>query len=104
MASVGDVIAGKYRLEKVLEESSTGVTMLARHLVLDHTVSLHVLRSRVLDVDAMRDGTAYLVLSSWESPVAPPSEEAKPLPRFVGPLVTAAVAAGFVLAWLVMIK
>ena len=86
----GQVVAGKYRVERVLGEGGHGVVVAATHLVLGDKVAIKVLRpdyasdrevvarflrearaavrikgehvTRVLDVGAMEDGTPYMVM------------------------------------------
>jgi serine/threonine protein kinase len=86
---VGDVLAKKYRLERLLGEGGTGVVALARHLQLEQRVAIKFLRTAlasddvrtrferearaisriqsehvvlVLDVGALDDGEPYMVM------------------------------------------
>src|SRR5688572_6637752 len=89
-AAVGEVLAGKYRVERILGAGGMGVVFAARHLELDHEVALkfRVARAvdppsaderflregrtasalrgphvgRVLDAARLEDGTPYLVM------------------------------------------
>ena len=47
--SPGDVLAGKYRVERVLGVGGMGVVVAARHLQLDERVALKFLREKVID-------------------------------------------------------
>jgi eukaryotic-like serine/threonine-protein kinase len=86
----GDVLAGKFRVEKVLGEGGMGVVVAARNLHIDQRVAIKFLRAsavgqrdlkerfarearaatrlknehvaRVLDVGAMEDGAPYIVM------------------------------------------
>ena len=86
----GQVIAGKYAIQRVLGEGGMGVVVLARHVHLEHDVALKFLRTeaissqesvsrfltearaaariqsehvvRVLDVATLDDGTPYIVM------------------------------------------
>ncbi len=46
--AVGDVVAGKYRIERLLGAGGMGVVFAARHLVLDHKVALKFIHPRAL--------------------------------------------------------
>src|SRR5689334_20671878 len=87
---VGDILAGKYRVERVLGEGGMGVVVAAFHLALEQRVAVKFLRkdmadrgdaaerfrrearavariqsehvARVLDVGAMDDGETYIVM------------------------------------------
>ncbi|MBK7540087.1 MAG: serine/threonine protein kinase [Myxococcales bacterium] len=89
-ARVGEVLAGKYLVERVLGKGGMGVVVAARHLHLDHMVALKFLLAeagvnaearsrflrearnavrlqsehvaRILDVGALDDGTPYIVI------------------------------------------
>jgi serine/threonine-protein kinase len=91
---VGQTLAGKYQVEKVLGKGGMGVVLGARHLKLDEPVAIKVLRSgmmevdgmvsrflrearaaskikgehvaRVTDVDTLEDGTPYMVMELLE--------------------------------------
>ncbi len=86
----GTVIAGKYRVERLIGQGGMGVVLAARHLGLDEMVAVKFIRadrgvaphtlarfqrearaaarlksehvSRVLDVDRLADGTPYIVM------------------------------------------
>jgi serine/threonine-protein kinase len=86
----GSVIAGKYRVERVIGQGGMGVVLAARHLGLDEMVAVKLVRSegaeaplafarlqrearaaariksehvaRVLDVDRLPDGAPYIVM------------------------------------------
>src|SRR5215813_1739150 len=86
----GDILAGKYRVERVLGEGGMGVVVAAHHLALDQRVAVKFLRkdmadrgdaaerfrrearavakiksehvARVLDVGEMEDGDTYIVM------------------------------------------
>ncbi len=90
----GDVVAGKYRVERVLGEGGMGVVVAAKHLTLNETVALKFMRpsavlradsvprflrearaagglksahvARVLDVDQLEDGSLYIVMEYLE--------------------------------------
>ncbi|HEY8075592.1 MAG TPA: serine/threonine-protein kinase [Labilithrix sp.] len=94
MPRVGDVIADKYRIEKVLGSGAMGVVVKAWHLVLDHPVALKFVHPtlcahpealrrfalearsaarlrcehavRIYDVDRMPDGAPYIVMELLE--------------------------------------
>src|SRR5438093_7919229 len=94
MPRVGDVVADKYRIERVLGTGGMGQVVLAHHLVLDHLVALKFihdelvadettvkrfavearaaarLRSenavRILDVDKLPGGAPYIVMEYLE--------------------------------------
>jgi len=93
-AQIGDVIHGKYRVERVIGEGGMGVVVAARHLTLDKLVALKLLSAksreseealerftrearaaariqsehvgRVLDVDALANGTPFIVMELLE--------------------------------------
>ncbi len=44
---VGEVLAGKYRVERVLGAGGMGVVIAARHLHLDDTVAIHARTCRM---------------------------------------------------------
>ncbi len=89
IARVGDVVAGKFRIERVLGEGGMGVVVAARHMQLDERVALKFLRpsmsspemvarfaqearaavklksehvARVLDVGMRQDGVPFIVM------------------------------------------
>jgi serine/threonine-protein kinase len=92
--SVGETIAGKYRVEGMIGEGGMGVVLAARHMQLDDKVAIKLLRpealehrdtrerfarearaavkikspyvARILDVDQLRDGTPYIVMEYLE--------------------------------------
>jgi serine/threonine-protein kinase len=82
MPRVGDVIAGKYRLERVLGSGAVGQVIRAHHLVLDHPVAVKLvacvadvsaaarIRSenvvRIFDVDVLPNGVPYVVTEYLE--------------------------------------
>ena len=49
----GEVIAGKYRVDKVVGRGGMGVVLAARHLTLDETVAIKVLRATMMGVPGM---------------------------------------------------
>jgi serine/threonine-protein kinase len=91
---VGQVLAGKYRVERVLGEGGMGFVVAAHHLQLDTTVAIKLLRpellsnaeavarfarearaavrivsqhvARVLDVGTLEDGAPYMVMEFLE--------------------------------------
>lgn len=91
---VGDVIHGKYKVERVIGEGGMGLVVAAKHLTLDRSVALKVLNQksqesqealerftrearaaariqsehvgRVLDVDAMPGGAPFIVMELLE--------------------------------------
>jgi serine/threonine-protein kinase len=50
---VGQTIAGKYRVEKVLGKGGMGIVVGARHLGLDEPVAVKILRASMMEVDGM---------------------------------------------------
>jgi serine/threonine-protein kinase len=50
---VGQTLAGKYRVEKVLGKGGMGVVVGARHLGLDEPVAVKILRPAMMEVDGM---------------------------------------------------
>ena len=90
LVRTGDVVSGKFRIERVLGQGGMGVVVAARHLQLDETVALKFLRAqansdpdalarftrearaaaklksehvaRVLDAGVADDGTPYIVM------------------------------------------
>jgi len=94
MFQVGDLIAGKYRIERPLGEGGMGVVVLARHEQLDQLVAIKCMHvrpglpddavtrflrearavaklrgenvARVIDVDTLEDGTPYIVMEYLE--------------------------------------
>src|ERR1700730_15922121 len=92
--SAGSVVAGKYRLERLLAEGAMGVVVEATHLQLDRRVALKFMRTsivehpvavarflrearaaariqsdyvaRVFDVETLDDGSPYLVMEYLE--------------------------------------
>ena len=93
-AAPGSIIAGKYRVERVLGEGGMGVVVHATHLALDEPVAIKFLRpevaqneeaaarftreakaalrvksehiGRVLDIDRLEDGLPYIVMEFLE--------------------------------------
>jgi eukaryotic-like serine/threonine-protein kinase len=93
-ASVGGVIAGKYRIERVIGHGGMGVVVAARHLQLERTVAIKLIRgdwaddplaverlvreakalasiqsehvARVLDVGTLADGIPFIVMEYLE--------------------------------------
>src|SRR6476469_3582958 len=90
---VGDVVAKKYRLERLIGEGGTGVVVAARHLQLEQPVAIKFLRTAlaseevqlrlerearaiakiqsqhvvlVLDVGTLTDGLPYMVMEFLE--------------------------------------
>src|SRR4029453_8655871 len=90
---IGDVLAKKYRLERLVGEGGTGIVVAARHVQLDRVVALKFLRTRlapdeirlrferearaiaqiesahvvlVLDVGALDDDLPYMVMEYLE--------------------------------------
>lgn len=91
---IGDVVAGKYRVERVLGEGGMGVVFAALHITLETRVAIKVLRpeaasnadvvarflrearacvrfkgehvARVLDVGALDDGSPFMVMEHLE--------------------------------------
>src|SRR5690242_20651624 len=91
---VGDVIHGKYKVERVIGEGGMGLVVAAKHLTLDRSVALKVLNQksqesqealerftrearaaariqsehvgRVLDVDTMPGGAPFIVMELLE--------------------------------------
>jgi serine/threonine protein kinase len=94
LVRTGDVVSGKFRIERVLGQGGMGVVVAARHLQLDETVALKFLRAhatsdpdalarftrearaaaklksehvaRVLDAGVADDGTPYIVMEYLE--------------------------------------
>jgi serine/threonine-protein kinase len=94
LVRTGDVVSGKFRIERVLGQGGMGVVVAARHLQLDETVALKFLRAhatsdpdalarftrearaaaklksehvaRVLDAAVADDGTPYIVMEYLE--------------------------------------
>lgn len=94
MFAAGEVIAGKYRVERILGEGGMGVVVLAQHTELDQRVALKFMLvnaglppealtrfqrearavaklrgenvARVIDVGTLDDGTAYIVMEYLE--------------------------------------
>ena len=93
--SIGEIVAGKYRVESVLGTGAMGVVVGARHIALDHVVAIKLLLhhpygtreesiarfltearsaakidsdhvARVHDVGTLPDGTPYRVLERLE--------------------------------------
>jgi len=67
--AAGDVLAGKYRVERVLGVGGMGVVVEAKHLKLDERVALKFLRERVMDepdivVRFLREARAVAKLKS----------------------------------------
>ncbi len=50
---VGQTLAGKYRVEKVLGKGGMGLVVGARHLGLDEPVAVKILRPAMMEVDGM---------------------------------------------------
>jgi serine/threonine protein kinase len=50
---VGQTIAGKYRVEKVLGKGGMGIVVGARHLGLDEPVAIKILRASMMEVEGM---------------------------------------------------
>ena len=50
---VGQTIAGKYRVEKILGKGGMGIVVGARHLGLDEPVAIKILRASMMEVDGM---------------------------------------------------
>src|SRR5271170_5641430 len=91
---VGQTLAGKYRVEKILGKGGMGLVLGARHIRLDEPVAIKVLRPammeldgmvmrflrearaaskiksshvvRVTDVDTLQDGAPYMVMEYLE--------------------------------------
>src|SRR5688572_23695476 len=53
MRAVGDLVAGKYRLEELLAQGGMGVLFLARHETLDERVVVKFVRAADLDEQAL---------------------------------------------------
>mgnify|MGYP000051506349 CR=1 FL=1 len=94
VVAVGDVIHGKYKVERVIGEGGMGLVVAAKHLTLDRSVALKVLNQksqespealerftrearaaariqsehvgRVLDVDSMPGGAPFIVMELLE--------------------------------------
>jgi serine/threonine protein kinase len=94
MFQVGDLIAGKYRIERALGEGGMGIVVLARHEQLDQLVAIKCMHlrpglpddavtrflrearavaklrgenvARVIDVDTLDDGIPYIVMEYLE--------------------------------------
>ncbi len=94
LVRAGDVVSGKFRIERVLGQGGMGVVVAAKHLQLDETVALKFLRAhaisdpdalarftrearaaaklksehvaRVLDAGVTDDGTPYIVMEYLE--------------------------------------
>jgi serine/threonine-protein kinase len=94
LVRTGDIVSGKFRIERVLGQGGMGVVVAARHLQLDETVALKFLRAhatsdpdalarftrearaaaklksehvaRVLDAAVADDGTPYIVMEYLE--------------------------------------
>ena len=50
---VGQTLAGKYRIEKILGKGGMGLVLGARHIKLDEPVAIKLLRAAMMDVDGM---------------------------------------------------
>jgi serine/threonine-protein kinase len=50
---VGQTLAGKYRIEKILGKGGMGLVLGARHLKLDEPVAIKLLRAAMMEVDGM---------------------------------------------------
>ncbi len=94
IAQIGEVIHGKYRVERIIGEGGMGLVVAARHLTLDKWVALKLLSAksreseealerftrearaaakiqsehvgRVLDVDTLANGTPFIVMELLE--------------------------------------
>jgi serine/threonine-protein kinase len=94
VAQIGEVIHGKYRVERIIGEGGMGLVVAARHLTLDKWVALKLLSAksreseealerftrearaaakiqsehvgRVLDVDTLANGTPFIVMELLE--------------------------------------
>jgi serine/threonine-protein kinase len=69
LPEVGDIIAGKYQIERVVGQGGMGVVFAARHLMLDHPVALKFLWSATVLSEAskqrfLREGRAALRVES----------------------------------------
>jgi serine/threonine-protein kinase len=104
----GDVLAGKYRVERVLGEGGIGIVVAAHHLVLDQLVALKFLRTttagvpqalerfhrearaaaklksehvaRVLDVGTLEQGQPYIVMEYLDGEDLSTLTRHRPLP------------------------
>lgn len=50
---VGQILAGKYRVEQVLGKGGMGLVLGARHIRLDEPVAIRILRASMMEVDGM---------------------------------------------------
>ena len=100
MAAVGDVLAGKYRVERVIGAGGMGVVVAATHLELDEVVAIKLLLpealanaeavarfsrearaavkiksehvARVIDVGKLDSGAPYIVMEFSPGPISGP--------------------------------
>ncbi len=121
----GDIIKGKYRVERVLGEGGMGVVVAAHHLALDQRVAIKLLHpallaepelvarfarearaaskiesdhvARVTDVDALDDGTPFMVMEYLEGldlSIVRKRGQGLPVPAAVGYVIEACEAIG----------